>query len=502
MASSATKLHGSGASVRQGSQVPQFWSAPEFDATLGREAVDLAASAGLKNDPWQEFLLMHSLGIKRDGSWSAFEAGVLVNRQNGKGSFLESRVLAGLNLFGEKLILWSAHETKTAFQGFNRCVDLFTNIDELRKQVKAVYRSNGKEGITMLNGAQLLFVARSKGSGRGFSADCVILDEAYALTPEQMSALIPTLSARPNPQILYTSTPPLDGASGLQLYELRKRAKEGDPNLAWFDWGVQDVTLDDLGQVDLDDRGTWYATNPAMGYRISESFVARERATLPDASFARERLGIWPRRVEVGEGVIDEATWNDLAVPPERPIDVVFAVDVNPARTHAAISGAGALADGRIITFLIDYRPGLAWVADRLAQLAATWQPLAFTLDMKGPVSSLALDIADRGIKPVDVGGKHRRGALLVPTAGEVAQAFGIWVDAVRQKRLVHTGDVPLNVALAGATTRPLAGGKAWDRKSDVDICPLVASTVAVWAYTKLQHLARANSYDPLQSVY
>jgi hypothetical protein len=65
-------------------------------------------------DPWQRFVLDRALGESKDGKWSAFEVGLVVPRQNGKGSILEARELAGLFLFDERLILHSAHEFETA----------------------------------------------------------------------------------------------------------------------------------------------------------------------------------------------------------------------------------------------------------------------------------------------------------------------------------------------------------------------------------------------------
>jgi hypothetical protein len=77
-----------------------------------------------------------------------------------------------------------------------------------------------------------------------------------------------------------------------------------------------------------------------------------------------------------------------------------------------------------------------------------------------------------------------------VPTAPQVAQAFGLFVDAVRQRLLLHSDDNSLNQALAGAVTRALSGGSTWDRgKAGADICPLVAATVAYWAFISRKHL-------------
>jgi hypothetical protein len=490
---------------------------PRFRTSAGAEAIELAEVAGLTCDPWQCDVLVDSLGETGKGAWAAFEVAVVVGRQNGKGSILEARVLAGLNLFDEKLILWSAHETKTAFEAFRRVEELFTNVDALRRQVKKVSHANGDEGIELRNGARLRFVARTKGSGRGFSADLVILDEAYALTDDQISALLPTLSSRANPQIWYTSSPPLDGITGDQLYRLRKRAQAGDPALAYFDWGVQGVDLADLGEldaagkllVDLDDRKLWKTTNPSYGVvrsngsrGITEGFVERERGTMSPVDFARERLGIWPRKIEGGSGVVDLDHWRTLGDAfAERPRDVVFAADVNPARTHGVIAACGFV-DGRAQVAIVDYRPGTHWIVERLATLCKTWDPLAVAIDVKGPVGSLLLDLAEAGIEPPEDRERPGRGTLIVPTAGETAQAFGLFVDAVRDSTMRHADDGPLNLAISGAAVRPLAGGSAWDRKAGADISPLVAATLAHWALHVRSVPDDSQTYDLLSSIY
>ena len=55
-----------------------------------------------------------------DGRWAAFQVCLLCPRQNGKGSILEARELAGLFLFGERHMTHSAHEAKTAKDHFER----------------------------------------------------------------------------------------------------------------------------------------------------------------------------------------------------------------------------------------------------------------------------------------------------------------------------------------------------------------------------------------------
>lgn len=466
----------------------------------------LAATAGLVLDGWQQDYLTDSLGEDADGNWSCFECALVVSRQNGKGSILEARVLAGMLLFGERLILWSAHETKTAWEAFRRCEELFTSDPELKKMVKTIHRSNGNEGIELKNGSRLRFVARTKGSGRGFSADLVILDEAYALTSEQMSALIPTLSSRPNPQIWYTSSPPLDGLTGDHLFKLRDRAKAGDDDLLWYDYGLQDVDLTDLEEMAERDakellgaESTWLQTNPAANIRIPLSFIRKEFATMDLADFARERCGIWPRQVKEGAGVIDPRDWARAFTTEIDRTGVVFALDINPARTHSALWAISGGPEGAIYLSCVAYEAGTDWVVPRLVKLRDTRKPVAIVLDVKGPAGSLVLDLEEQGFHLPRDKDRPRRGDLAIPNAQEVAAAYGLFVDLFRQGLILHAGDEPLDRAVATAETRNLVGGTAWDRgKGGADISPLVASTIGVWAFIARRHLLA--KYDLMES--
>jgi hypothetical protein len=492
---------------KRGSRVPQLKYVPPYVHTAGKEAIRIAADAGLVLDGWQQDFLTDSLAEDEYGNWTCFECGLVVSRQNGKGSVLEARVLAGMILFGEKLILWSAHETKTAFEAFLRCEALFTEDPELKKMVKTIHRANGKEGIELHNGSRLRFVARSSGSGRGFSADLVILDEAYALTATEMAALIPTLSSRDNPQVWYTSSPPLDGLTGDHLFNLRKRARGGqDDSLLWYDYGIQDVDLDDLDEMSnaervafLSDPETWARTNPAAGIRISESFTRKEYATLPWRDFARERCGIWPRQITEGAGVIDLDDWRTKVFSGMPAGGTVFALDINPARTMSALWAVTAELEGPISLSCVAYEAGTDWVVPRLVKLRDTRSPLAIVLDVKGPAGSLVLDLEDEGFHLPRDKDRPRRGDLAIPNAQEVAAAYGLFVDLFRQGLIYHAGDEPLDRAVATAETRNLVGGTAWDRgKGGADIAPLVAGTIGVWAMVARRHLLA--KYDLMES--
>jgi phage terminase large subunit-like protein len=470
---------------------PQLRSVPAYSQTAGSEAVALARSCGLILDPWQADTLTDALGEIYDRAvdrwrWAAFRVGVIVSRQNGKGSILEARVLAGLTLFDEKLIIWTAHEMKTAMEAFRRVEALIEASPDLRRRVKRYVRTNGNEGIEFRNGARLRFVARSKGSGRGFTCDCLILDEAYALTSDQLAALLPTMSAVPNAQIWFTSSPPLDSDTGEVLFRLRDAAMANDPRLAYFDWGLQGVDLDNLGDVDLADPRNWATTNPAYGFRISGEFTGQEFSSMDPVAFARERLGIWPARF-TGGAVIDLQIWAGLA--DQKSIhgrDVAFAVDVTPDRSSSSIAVYGRrLGDDEIgHVELVDHRPGTQWVVERLKLLRERWAPVAIGIDSKGPAGSLLLDLEKAGFERPAGDEKPKRGQLAVMTTTDAAGACGQFVDAVNQRGFRHIDQGPLSIAVAGAKTRPLGDAWGWARKAaSVDISPLCAATVARWAY-------------------
>lgn len=482
---------------------PRVETHPPFELSYGPETVELARRAGLILDPWQCDSLTCMLAVRPDGKWTCFEFAEIVSRQNGKGSILEARALGGLFLFDEELVMWSAHEYKTAMEGYRRVLVLLGRLGQRLTDtlydvdgilVKA-NNTNGEEGLERLDtGQRLKFIARSKGSGRGFTGDCNIIDEAFAYTRLQQAALMPTMSARPNPQIIYTSSPPLTGDTGEVLYALRER---GDPTahrradaapwaqddaLGWRDWGLPG-DLDNLDGVDLDDRTLWYATNPALGGRLTVEYTGRERRSMSPADFARERLGIWPRQVKVGEGVIPTELWRDLAAVPERPSDVAFALVVNHKRSHTAIAAVGPRADGRLQASIVAYQPGTHWVVDRAVDLKARWNPVGFACQDKGPSGTLIMRLEEAGIARPEDRDEPRRGDLAVPWSNDVAVAYGLTIDRLRERQLVHVDDAPLNLAVAGAQTRPLGGGTTWDYQADADSAPLQAMSLALWLY-------------------
>lgn len=460
----------------RGATRPRVEVAPASEFSLGPPAVELAQRAGLVLDQWQRDALFLMLAVREDQRWACFEYVEMVARQNGKSAgLLAPRALAGLFLLGERLIMWSAHEYKTAMESFLLMRQLVGTLVEAGQiEPPKVVNTNGEEGFELATGQRLKFIARSKGSGRGFSGDCNLIDEAFAYTPAQQAALMPTMNARPNPQIVYTSSPPLNSESGVPLFGLRARAEAGgDGSLGFRDWGLAgDLERVARGEVDLDDRVSWAATNPALGLRITEETIARNRRSLTVEDFAREILGIWPVPPEDSGRVIGRDDWNALADEDSQIVSpVVFALDANPSRTLGAIALAGRTAAGRTQVEVCDQRSGMGWIVPRCVELDAAHQPDAWLVDGQSPAASLVPELEDAGL------------AVRTVSTRELVQACGAFYDAVQgeQPRLVHLGDPVLDTAVDVGRKRDIGdGGWAWGRKnSEANIAPLVAATLA-----------------------
>jgi hypothetical protein len=476
-----------------GVQVPRIRVVPPAASSAGDEAVDLAASCGLALDPWQQLVLRDSLGERPDGRWSAFEVGLIVGRQNGKGSILEAREVAGLYLFGEQLIIHSAHEFKTSKEAFRRILTLIEQSPDLDARVRRVSRSHGEEGIELKGGARLLFATRTGGGGRGFSGDLVVLDEAYNLSDAHMDALLPTLSARPNPQIWYTSSAPDKNLAPCEaLASVRRRAMDGQaPRVAFFEWSADPHTeacgSSCTAHDDDDDPVTWAKANPGMGIRISEEFVRGEVAALSVAGFRRERLSVgnYPSDGS-GWDVIGEDSWSALAAPESQPRDVVaFGLDVNPERSMGCIGVAGVRPDGLHHIEVVEHRVGTTWMVDRAVELHKRWRPAAIVVGNFGAAASLIADLEAAGLTVIKASTGERAAAAgaLHDAMVRPPDAPGGWRATVR-----HLSQPALDAAMAAAVKQFMGkdGAFVWGRNSlSADISPLVAVSQALWGFRK-----------------
>lgn len=468
---------------------PRFRFVPLHASTAAQDAIDLGEAAGLVLDEWQRDDLRAAMARTTHDRWAATEVGLVVPRQNGKGSILEVRQLWGLFLSKHDVLqTHTAHRFDTCLDHFRRVRSLIEGTPELLALVKdngrgvgdmpsGIKDSNGKESIELANGRRLNFKARSKGSGRGFSGDAVYFDEAFWL--DDLGSLIPSLSARIDPQIWYTSSAPLPRVESDRLRKVVRRgralAEAPDPasKLCYIEHSADPEFLSNLDAPEALEQA-----NPAASVgRITAEFAAVEREAMSDEEYARERLGIFPDHDDEPRWlVVTEAQYQacDPKLDPKATgwlrAPLALAVELSKDRQTITAVMAGDTDDG----------PG--------AQVVVRGANDPDTLDL---VAQVALD-ADRpaGAVVVDAGS---RAASLVPdleargltvtecSTKALVKATGATLDLIRAGGLRLRPSESLDLAVAHAETRKYGDAELIDRSAGPDPTPLVGVILARW---------------------
>ncbi|QFQ29721.2 hypothetical protein EEW87_004305 [Janibacter melonis] len=448
--------------------------------------VDLCAGLGLHLDPWQVEALEVMLGEKENGDWAARTFGLSVARQQGKSSVAVARILAGILLFDEQLVVLSAQATDTAKQVFQRLIDVVEDNPSLKARVDKVNQAPGREVIRFKTGQQVLLKARSTQGMRGFSADLVICDEGQILTADSWAALLPTLSARPNPQVLVLGTPPSDTAgAGAVFAKIRAagmRGAAGEPveGTAWLEWSAE-------AEDDLDDEDTWRKANPAYPYRIPREAVLAERASMSDHEFRQERLGVWASAAS--RGVVPTLAWEDAADEHSRAVDrLALGVEVGPDLAWASVSVAGQRADGAWhVELVADQNTkgrGVGWVVPLVEQLlSANPEIRAVVVDVASPVSALLIQRGPRWFLKRDGAGDRPGVAVHALKVKELGAGCAALLSGVVTGDVHHIDQPQLTAAALAVGKRPLGdtGMWVWNRRSaDSDVTPIQAATYAL----------------------
>jgi len=462
-----------------GSQVPRVGLEPRrSDAfTDGDDACFLAGSYGLTPDEWQALVIASWLGRRADGKLAAGRCGLAVPRQNGKNGILEVVELFKLVVLGRR-ILHTAHEVKTARKAFQRLRSFFENerkYPELAALVADIRQTNGQEAILLTNGASIEFVARSRGSGRGFTVDDLVLDEAQELNDEQLEALLPTISAAPSgdPQIIMTGTPPPPNADGAPFRRMRAAGVEGkDKRLSWHEWSPARVP-------DPEDRDGLLAlaaaTNPALGVRLQMSVVEDELAQMSFAGWMRERCGAWDS--DALGGVIDYPRWLGLAIPEDAAPSkgtLVFAVKFSADGERVGVAVGLKPESGACHVEALGVRPmgeGTSWLVDWLMERHKA--AAAILLDGKAGAGDLFAALMAAGVP------KRR---VQFVGVDEAITAHAGFLRAVNEGDLTHLAQPGLDAQVRVAGRRKIGNAGGWGWRSvtpGTDVTALDAVTLA-----------------------
>lgn len=446
----------------------------------------------------EQWLAVDALtSLRADGMPAALEGAVISARQNLKTYVLEgivlTKLLEPLGPRERRLIIWSAHLFDTAQESFKNFDELFAGWPHMSKRVKKVWRGNGEEEIDLHGNRRLKFKARSKSGGRGLSGDTVVLDEAFALQPGHMGALLPTLSTRRRAHVLYGSSAGL--ADSEVLRGVRDRGRSGGRGAPAYIEFASPVTscadeecrhVPDTPGCALDREDLVIMANPAARTgRITMDYLRSERLALPPDEFMRERLGWWDEPGQLDRKLRPE-DWTATGVEdrPELTSPPAFFITIG-ASGDACIASSAFTAAGQPHVELADHRDGSTWLADRLAELDEQWPGAVFGAGKAGPVAGMVAD----GRLPVEV-------ELLTPA--EMAQGCAHHERLSRERGYTHSKDAGVDSSLAGAQWKPAGDGLwLWDWRTSTNLAPIAAETGAL----RLAELHKDDAYNPLDSV-
>ena len=468
---------------------PRFGTPRNFDrATFGPQVGEVARRLGMPLMPWQQHVLDVALELDDDGGLFYSEVVLTAPRQNGKTAIVLSKLVHRANAAtafgGPQNIVYTAQDRNMARKKW-----LKDHVGMLRRSKSfregrdyEVRLSNGSEAIEWKNGSAHGITAPTDTSVHGETLDEGVIDEAFAHLDDAVEqGMSPAMITRRNKQFFVLST-----AGHARSYYLWRKVKVGrdlvhdpDARIAYFEWSAPD-------DCDPADPQVWRDCNPALGITITERAIRTEYERLCTKGeeglrqFRRAHLNQW---VEIP--VLDDdinavlPNWHACKNPASTIIgQVALAVDVTPDRQWTSIAAAGRNAQGVYHVELIDRLAGTSAAVARLVDLVAKHSPSAVALDAASPAGSILFDLEQAGVKVTSI------------TARDLGQACGALFDDVAETAIAHLDDPLLNAAVHGAKRRDLGDLWAWDRKrSDVDISPLVAVTLARWVHSRSEEV-------------
>ena len=435
-------------------------------ASTGWPAVrDKCQELGIRFDPWQDGAGRIILSKHSDGTYATSVGGVVMSipRQVGKTFLLGAIVFALCLLTPGITVIWTAHRLRTAAETFSTMQGM-SRRRKIAPHIAKIVLGSGEEEIQFANGSRILFGARERGFGRGFSeVDVLVFDEAQILTENAIDDMVPATNQAANPLLLFTGTPPKPSDPGEVFAAKRMKALAGSSDgMAYIEFSADE-------DADPDDRAQWSRANPSYPKRTPATAILRMRENLTDDSFMREGLGVWDTTKT--KQVIDPQTWKLRADPASMAIErLALAVDVAYDRSVASVSLAGQRADERWHVELDEQRSGTGWVVPWIVQRCERNDIRAVVVDSGSPAASLLEEFEAAKIK------------VTTTSTRDLAGACGAFYDGAMEDWLRHTDQPQVNVALSVARKKPVGDGWLWNRKSaDSDITPIISATLALW---------------------
>jgi phage terminase large subunit-like protein len=493
---------------RYGITEPRIWTKPLVELTpetsRGFAVIKFAREdLGVRLLPWQEWLLIHMLELDSFGLLRFRKALVIVGRQNGKTAI--AAVLAAYWMYVDAgrwpeqlpeqdfIIVGAAQKLDVAMKPWKQVRrwgapdDLKVGIahdrrPELQKLTYPPRTVNGETDIRTVGGGT--YMPRTFEGARGHSAARLLLDELrQQYDYDGWAAIEKSANAMFDSFLVAFSN--AGTARSTVLKDVRDIATEGtdDPDTEWFiaEWSAEQ-------KAPLDDPVAFAQANPSAGHLpgMTIAGLMRTAAKAKNKNVERvEVLGQWvtslvtpyldvqmwqastdaPLLDEDGELVLTGSQVSDSS-------RMVMGIDVHREKrlTRSSIAVAGYRDDGRVHLELIAQRTGMSWVLKHAKAVRAKTGITQVAIQTKGcDAADLVAELRAAGFDIVDISA-----TTLLISAGRLR-------DRLREDKIRHRGQGPLDLAVDNGATRTLGGMDIWDRDAGpVDISPLVAVTFAL----------------------
>jgi phage terminase large subunit-like protein len=449
---------------RIGIQTPTKSLILPYDKSMGDEAIELYEKSGRVAFDWQKFIVNAILAKNNENLWTHMNFGYSVPRQNGKNEIVA--IVERYGLANNLKILHTAHRTTTSAAAFNRLLAILEESGLEDGTDFNKIKATGRESIDLVGGGRIDFRTRTSTGGLGESFDLLVVDEAQEYTDDQRSALMYTIAASPNPQTIFTGTPPTPISSGTVFTRLRDNALQGSTeNTGWAEWSVDT-------QSDVRDKELWYQANPSLGLRVSERNIQAEVGD-DDIDFNIQRLGLWIQYNQ--KSAISENEWEELNVDtlPKLHGKIFAGIKYGYDGTNIALSIAVKTEDDKTFVETIDcqsVRSGHAWIIHFLRN--ADVQEVV--IDGASGQNILADAMKQAGLKKP-----------ILPTVREIIVANSMFEQALFQQTIAHKSQPSLFQVVTNCEKRNIGTNGGFGYRSQIeenDIALMESMILAHWA--------------------
>lgn len=500
---------------------PRLWTKPLRELTpetsRGFEVIDFALHIlGVVLYPWQQWLLIHALELRPDGTYRFKRVIVLVARQQGK-TMLASVLAAWWVFVDSGRNVEQVPPMKFKVVGVAQNLDIAKEpwaavkswcdpdpeteeeaelaVGALQDATAKVRDANGS--ISIIARSRAHYEIRAAKNARGKPAARVLMDEMREQRDwVAWNAVSQTLKSFWSGQLWGISNAGASDAvvlrtqrdAGLSdiadfaayveagLVTAEEYANDHDTSLALFEWSAPEgCPKDDVDGI--------LQANPSIGYgAMTVQDALSDIRSMTDAGYRTEVLCQWVT-VRVNS-FIDVRDFTALYVPPsevkiKKGERTVWAIDTSANRNMTWIGSATRTTSGKPFATVWFRRTGMVWAPDYIQKLADESGHREVVVVGRG---APAFELLEELQKP------ERKLIVHVIDGGQFAAATGQMRDAVRDEDLVVVEQSDVELAVEGGVTKEYAENAAWSRTRSlpVDVSGLIAMSEALYGLVNL----------------